>query len=456
MTLEAIWIFGATGDLSRRKLLPALEMLYREGRDFVVIGVGRREMTHEAFRAFAAQRTEVGVRISEVLLQRLYYVALEFDQMEKFEALKATQLELESVYGMSRRTLFFMATKPEYFAALAEVIYKSGIAQGTEAALILEKPFGYDLETARRFNEGIRKYFSEKEIFRTDHYLGKAMMRNVLTLRFANTIFDAVWCKESIKEVRVVAWESIGIEERGDYYNQAGALRDMVQNHLLQMVALTAMEPPLKLTPEDIRSAKLEVLSRLSLDEKHLVVGQYTPSEFMKGYLEEEGIGSASNTETFAALTLQVETKRWRGVPFHLVTGKRLAQKRTAIEIVMKSAPLSEQFVERIVPNLIEIKVQPEEGVRIEFNARQPASDGLVVARELDFCQSCLVDERSPEAYEKLLLDALNGDPTLFTSWGEIEQAWSLIDPLVNRVREGSIPLRFYKAGTQGPDLTNL
>lgn len=449
--MESVWIFGATGDLTIKKLLPALEILFNDGRDFYVVGVGRRDFSHEGYRSFVREKVFSGQQSAEPLLSRLFYGAAEFDPVSGFEWLTHLKKTLDAQYGVSQRTLFFLATMPEFFPKLAGAIRQSGLTQGPASALILEKPFGYNLETAKTYNLGIRDYFEEKEILRTDHYLGKAMIRNVLSLRFSNAIFDAVWCKERIAEIRVTASETIGIEGRGNYYEQSGALRDMVQNHLLQMVALVAMEPPAKLTPENIRSAKIQVMKHISLDENKVVVGQYTGNDHFKSYIEESGNTGISNTETFATLTLYVNSERWRGVPFRLMTGKRLSQKNTSIEIIMKSTLLADQFGISAVPNRIEIKVQPDEGVRIEFNVLQPDSGGNLIMRELDYCQSCLIDVKSPGAYEKLLLDALNGDATLFTSWEEIEQAWKLIDPLVKRVRDGDVQLQMYEAGSGGP-----
>lgn len=454
--LEFVWIFGATGDLSRRKLMPALAALIADGRNLVVIGVGRRTMSREDFQTWLAVNCQDCGGGIEALIDRLYYATLDFDNLKQILDLPALRRQIESLYGPCRRSLYVLATAPEYFPVLAGGIRESGLTSDSEAALLIEKPFGYDLASSIRFNQGIQSYFEEKEIFRTDHYLGKAMIRSVMTLRFANALFDAVWCKDYIEEVRVIASETIGIEGRGAYYDESGALRDMVQNHLLQITALIAMEPPETLNPETVRKAKSQVLSQMNVQTEKCCFGQYTGSYGMKGYLEELGITEDSKTETFASLIIDVATPRWKGVPFTLVTGKRLKEKRTTVEIFMKPSPLANQIAPDVSPNRIEIKVQPEEGVQIRFNALRPSSENSIVERELDFCQSCLLDERSPEAYEKLLLDALNNDPTLFTAWDEIEQAWKLVDPLVEKVRSGQVKLWPYEAGSAGPAIPGL
>ncbi|MZQ97898.1 MAG: glucose-6-phosphate dehydrogenase [Acidaminobacter sp.] len=456
--MEYVWIFGATGDLSRKKLLPALARLMAEGRELIVIGVGRKQVRHSVFRTYVAQTCEqiCGVHL-DGLLERLYYVRMDFEPLGQPEDpaslraqadLFALKTELEDIYGPATRSLFILATMPEFFAKVAGAIKRSGIADEPGSALLLEKPFGYDLESAVAFNEGVREHFDEKSIFRIDHYLGKAMLRSLFTLRFSNAIFDAVWCKDYIEEVKLVALETIGIEGRGAYYDQAGALRDMAQSHMLQMAALVAMEAPEVLGPEAVRASKVRAMSQMKLDPARCRFGQYAASEGIKGFLEEEGITPQSTTETFAELVMELDTPRWRGVPFKLVTGKRLSEKRTSIEIKMKATKLAGQLGDQIAPNLIEIKVQPEEGVQIRFNVLEPGAEAMVVERELDYCQNCLIGERSPEAYEKLLLDALNDDLTLFTSWGEIEQAWKLTDPVVSFIRNNPEQLLRYEAGS--------
>lgn len=462
--MEYVWIFGATGDLSRRKLLPALAKLMAQGRELVVIGVGRKQVRHSVFRAYVAKscEQECGIQL-DGLLERLYYVRMDFEPLDLPEDpgtlraqadLVALKAELETTYGPATRSLFVLATMPEFFSKLAAAIKRSGIADEATSALLLEKPFGYDLESATVFNDGIRSQFDERSIFRIDHYLGKAMIRSLFTLRFSNAIFDAVWCKDFVEEVRIYALETIGIEGRGAYYDQAGALRDMVQNHMLQMAALVAMEAPEVLGSAAVRDAKVKAMAQMKLDLDRCHFGQYIASEDVKGFLEEAGIPPESTTETYVDLVLELDTLRWRGVPFKLMTGKRLSEKRTAIEIQMKATRLAGQLGAQIAPNLIEIKVQPEEGVQIRFNVLEPGAEAVVVERELDYCQNCLIGERSPEAYEKLLLDALNNDLTLFTSWGEIEQAWRLTDPVVSFIRSQPDKLLRYAAGSDGRLIT--
>lgn len=455
--MDYVWIFGVTGDLSRRKLLPALAKLLQEGRELVVVGISRKQVRQSVFRSYVEKTCE---SVSEIhldgFLERLFYVQMDFAPLEDPEDpaaliaerdLAAMKAELEEIYGTPTRSLFFLATMPEHFGRLARTIRSSGIADDGSAALLIEKPFGYDLASAVEYNEGIRSHFDEASIFRIDHYLGKAMLRNLFSLRFSNAIFDAVWCKDYIEEVNLYALETLGIEGRGDYYDKAGALRDMVQSHMLQMAALVAMDAPEDLGTEAVRRSKIQSLRQMTLKLEESQFGQYTGSESEKGFLEEDGIAPDSVTETFASLMLEIDAPRWRGVPFKLVTGKKLSEKKTAIEIKMKATKLADQMDGAVVSNSIEINVQPEEGVRIRFNVLAPSSEADIVERELDYCQSCLIGEKSPEAYEKLLIDALEGDLTLFASWGEIEAAWALVDPAVAYVRAHSESLLRYEAG---------
>ncbi|SCZ77667.1 glucose-6-phosphate dehydrogenase [Acidaminobacter hydrogenoformans] len=455
--MDYIWIFGVTGDLSRRKLLPALAKLLQDGRELVIVGISRKQVRQSVFRAYVEKTCESVCEVSlNGLLDRLFYVQMDFDHLEEPEdpavisaekSLADIKAELEEIYGAPSRSLFILATMPEHFGRLARTIRGSDIAEEGTAAILIEKPFGYDLASAVEYNERISRYFDESAIFRIDHYLGKAMLRNLFSLRFSNAIFDAVWCKDYIEEVNLYALETLGIEGRGGYYDKAGALRDMVQSHMLQMAALVAMDAPEDLGTEAVRRSKIQSLRQMKLNLEESQFGQYTGSESENGFLDEEGVAPDSGTETFASLMLEIDAPRWQGVPFKLVTGKKLSEKKTVIEIKMKAAKLADQMDGVVTPNSIEINVQPEEGVRIRFNVLAPSSEAEIVERELDYCQSCLIGEKSPEAYEKLLIDALKGDLTLFASWGEIEAAWELVDPAVAYVRAHPERLLRYEAG---------
>lgn len=455
--MDYIWIFGATGDLSRRKLLPALSKLLQDGQELVIVGISRKQVRQSVFRAYVEKTCESVCEVSlNGLLDKLFYVQMDFDHLEDPEAPSALEAEkalsdmkaeLEEIYGPPSRSLFILATMPEHFGKLAGTIRASGIAEEGTAAVLIEKPFGYDLASAAEYNERISRYFDESAIFRIDHYLGKAMLRNLFTLRFSNAIFDAVWCKDYIEEVKLYALEALGVEGRGSYYDKAGALRDMVQSHMLQMAALVAMDAPVDLGTGAVRQSKIQSLRQMKLNLEESQFGQYTGSESENGFQEEEGVAPDSVTETFASLTLEIDVPRWRGVPFKLMTGKKLSEKKTAIEIKMKASKLADQMNGIVTPNTIEINVQPEEGVRIRFNVLSPGAEADIVERELDYCQSCLVGEKSPEAYEKLILDALKGDLTLFASWGEIEAAWQIVDPAVAYIRSHPEKLLRYESG---------
>jgi len=324
--------------------------------------------------------------------------------------------------------------------------------------LMIEKPFGHDLASARSFNESLRTCFAEQEIFRIDHYLGKEMLQNILVLRFANRLFEPIWRRDSLDHIQITVAESIGIDQRGGYYDQAGALRDMVQSHLLQLLALLVMERPTGLEVEGIRNEKARLLRSIRpFDEtaarSDAVLGQYGPGPQAGGYLEETGIAPGSRTETFAALKLWLDNDRWQGMPVYLRTGKRLDQNTAKITLVFKHEPY--RFLARFdESNLLVIRIQPQEGIDLRFNIKQPGMTAAITQVKMDFCQNCDPAVASPAAYEKLLFDAWSGDLNLFTRWDEIEAAWTLIDSL-QRFRD-RLPVPIYPAGSAGPAAADL
>ncbi|MBB6632932.1 glucose-6-phosphate dehydrogenase [Cohnella thailandensis] len=469
------FIFGATGDLARRKLFPALYSLYREGKlgeRFAVVGLARRPRTHEQFREdvlesireFCRYKAEEGQAWRE-FADRFSYQSLDIGNVEGMRALKENTEELESRYEIRGNRLFYLALAPELFGTVSRNLRDGGMldSEGWHR-LVIEKPFGYDYPSAERLNEEIRHVFQENEVFRIDHYLGKEMVQNIEVLRFANAFFEPLWNSNHISNVQITLSETVGVEERGAYYNKSGALRDMVQNHMLQMLTMIAMEPPSRLDPEDIRDEKVKVLRSIrgfgSGEEvrRRVVRAQYTEGisrgEPIKGYREEDSVPSDSQTETFFAARLFVDNFRWAGVPFYVRTGKRLPVKSTEIVVEFKNVPPGVLFAtkQELRPNLLVIRVNPMEGIYIKINAKKPGNEMTVQPVAMEFCQSCQIGINTPEAYERLIYDASRGDHTYFTRWDELAVAWKLVDPIAAAWAGSGDGLAFYPAGSWGPE----
>ncbi|MBB6674980.1 glucose-6-phosphate dehydrogenase [Cohnella nanjingensis] len=468
------FIFGATGDLARRKLFPALYSLYREGKlgeRFAIVGLARRPRTAEQFRDDVYESIQEFCRYkpNEVqawreFAERFTYHSLDIGNVDGFRELKATTEELEARYEIPGNRLFYLALAPELFGTVSRNLRDGGMLEsGGWHRLVIEKPFGYDYPSAGSLNEEIRHVFREDEVFRIDHYLGKEMVQNIEVIRFANAFFEPLWNNNHIANVQITLAETVGVEERGAYYNKSGALRDMVQNHMLQMLTMIAMEPPSRLDPEDIRDEKVKVLRSLrgfsTPDEvrERVVRGQYTEGEQkgkpIKGYRNEDSVPADSATETFFAARLFVDNFRWAGVPFYVRTGKRLPVKSTEIVIEFKNVPNNVLFAskQQLQPNLLVIRVNPMEGIYIKFNAKKPGNDMTVQPVAMEFCQSCQVGINTPEAYERLIFDAGRGDSTYFTRWDELAAAWQLVDPIAAAWRESADDLTFYPGGAWGP-----
>ncbi|RUS46134.1 glucose-6-phosphate dehydrogenase [Cohnella sp. AR92] len=469
------FIFGATGDLARRKLFPALYSLYREGKlgeRFAVVGLARRPRTHEQFkddvlesiREFCRYKAEEG-QAWRSFADRFSYQSLDIGNVEGMRQLKAYTEELETRYQIPGNRLFYLALAPELFGTVSRNLRDGGMLDsGGWHRLVIEKPFGYDYPSAERLNEEIRHVFQENEVFRIDHYLGKEMVQNIEVLRFANAMFEPLWNNNSIANVQITLSETVGVEERGAYYNKSGALRDMVQNHMLQMLTMIAMEPPSRLESEDIRDEKVKALRSIrgfdSEEEirKRIVRGQYAEGisrgQEIKGYRQEESVPSDSNTETFFAARLYVDNFRWAGVPFYVRTGKRLPVKSTEIVIEFKNVPNRVLFASKqeLRPNLLVIRVNPMEGIYIKINAKKPGNDMTVQPVAMEFCQSCQIGINTPEAYERLIYDASRGDHTYFTRWDELAVAWKLVDPIAAAWKSGTSEPIFYPAGSWGPE----
>lgn len=473
---EAVYfIFGATGDLARRKLFPALYSLYREGKlgeKFAVMGLARRPRTDEQFRDDLHESIQEFCRYKpqeaeswKAFAEHFSYHPLDIGNVEGFRQLKANTEELESKFSIPGNRLFYLALAPELFGPVSANL-KAGGMLDTKGwhRVVIEKPFGYDYPSAEKLNEEIRAVFNEEEVFRIDHYLGKEMVQNIEVIRFANGFFEPLWNNNHIANVQITMAETVGVEERGAYYNKSGALRDMVQNHLLQMLTMIAIEPPSRLDPEDIRDEKVKVLRSIrpfSTGEEvrsRIIRGQYSEGSLkgkeLKGYREEESVESTSVTETFFSARLLVDNFRWAGVPFYVRTGKRLPVKSTEIVIEFKNVPNNVLFAskQQMNPNLLVIRVNPMEGIYIKMNAKKPGNDMTIQPVAMEFCQSCLVGINTPEAYERLIFDAARGDHTYFTRWDEVAVAWKLIDPIASAWREDSSDLQFYPAGSWGPE----
>lgn len=454
-------LFGATGDLARRKLFPAVYNLYLEGLlpdAFVLMGLGRRFGQRQEFIDSVSQSIKEYSRQFEAgrlgeFLSHLEYLQMDINNTDSFVKLKTALAELDVAHNTRGNHLYYLSVGPDQFAPIIDQLKVQGMTTSSEAwrRVIIEKPFGFDLVSARALNAKITEAFPEKEIFRIDHYLGKGMLQNIQVIRFANSVFENLWNYRYIDHVQIRASETGGIADRGPYYDRTGALRDMVQNHLLQSLTLIAMEPPLNLSAEAIRDEKVKVLrSLLPMEEARLkedvVRGQY------EGYHQEERVSPESTTETFVALKVFVNNFRWAGVPFYLRTGKKMAEKSVEIVVQFKNLPGVLYFDggKGLAPNILAIKVQPQEGLAFQFNAKAMATQEEIIPVNMDFCQNC-AGEPSPEAYERLLYDAICGDSTLFTRWDEVEYSWQFIDTIAEGWKRSSHGPVIYPQGSWGP-----
>jgi glucose-6-phosphate 1-dehydrogenase len=460
-------IFGASGDLTQRKLMPALYSLaFRRllPEHFAVVGVSRTEMTTEEFREQMRQaveehsRDEFRTDVWETLAEGLHYVSASFAEPDGPEPLVAALNELDEIRGTRGNRVYYLAVPPGAFDDIVTAIGRSR-STGGWTRLIVEKPFGHDLESGRELNDLVRTYYEESEIFRIDHYLGKETVQNMLVLRFANGIFEPIWNRQFIDHVQITVAESLGIEGRASFYEQAGAVRDVVQNHMLQLLALTAMEPPIDFEAESVRNEKVKVLRALHTPgPKHVVRGQYGPGfiegEAVPGYREEEGVAPDSQTETYVAAKLFVDNWRWADTPFYVRTGKRLARRETTIAIQFKRAPhppFEVDEAEGLRPNVLLIHIQPDEGVSLAVGAKVPGQGLSIRTVHMDFLYGGSFRVGLPEAYERLILDCLLGDATLFTRADEVEEQWAIVDAMVAPWRRDRPHFPNYAAGTWGP-----
>jgi glucose-6-phosphate 1-dehydrogenase len=467
-------IFGATGDLARRKLLPAIYNLAHEGalpERFNLIGSSRSEMSHEQFAEQAADAIRQFSRrppddtVLKELLHNVRYVGGTFDQDSVYQKLSEHLDAFDGEAGQPLNRVFYLSTAPEFFPVIIEQLGKHDLNrhEGAEVRVVIEKPFGTRLAEAKELNRRVLAVFAEKQVFRIDHYLGKETVQNLMAFRFANGLFEPVWNRNYIDRIEITAAEDLTIGTRAGYYDNAGALRDLVQNHMLQLLCNVAMEPPVHFAADEIRDEKVKVLRSVlkptpdTVDEI-AVRAQYAAGtiggEEVKGYLEEEGVPSDSNTETYAALRLEIDNWRWAGVPFYLRTGKSLARKLTEIAITLKPVPhlaFQQEGSVGVRPNQLILTMQPNEGVSLSLGAKIPGTRMRIRPVNMEFLYGTSFMSQSPEAYERLILDAMRGDATLFTRNDEVEAQWEICDPIVAKWEATPGPLPQYVAGSQGP-----
>ena len=471
----AMVIFGASGDLTRRKLIPALYDLAAQRRlpmEFAVVGLSRSPMSHDEFRgrlreALEEQRDgEVSDDVWESFSKGIFYLAGDSKKPETYEELRSFLGEIDEERGTQGNRMFYLSSSPSLFPTIVERLGEAGMNRGEGegyARLVIEKPFGRDLESARELNSGIQRYFEERQIYRIDHYLGKETVQNILALRFANGIFEPIWNQNFVDHVQITVAEDIGVGTRGAFYEEAGALRDIVQNHLMQVLCLTAMEPPVAFDAESVREEKVKVLKAVRrMDEEEVkrfsVRGQYESGwvwgDEVTGYREEEDVSPSSTTDTYVALRLFVDNWRWAGVPFYVRAGKRMPKKATEIAVQFNAAPhtpFARTGTEGLEPNVLVIRVQPDEGVSLKIGAKVPGSRFEVRSVNMDLLYGSAFLEEAPDAYQRLLLDLMLGDPTLFIRADETEGAWSILEPVMKYWSE-SEEIAFYPAGTWGPE----
>jgi glucose-6-phosphate 1-dehydrogenase len=472
-------IFGASGDLASRKLIPALFSLKSQNllpEKYAIIGVGRTKLTTDEFRrkmseAIVAFSEEKGPdnNLIAAFTRDLNYHSMDNTSPEGYTELKKILLETDKKFPAGGNYVFYMATPPSMYEPIALNLAKVGLTDQSDGfrRIIIEKPFGYDLQSGKKLNKTLHELITEDQIFRIDHYLGKETVQNLLVTRFANGMFEPLWNRNYIDRIEITSAESIGVEERGGYYDSAGALRDMVQNHLLQMVGLTAMEPPSSLDADAIRNEVLKVFQSLQPIKEEdvpmqVIRGQYTGSlirgECVTGYRHEKGVAVTSRTETYVAIKFYINNWRWGGVPFYIRTGKRLPTRVTEIVIHFKQTPhhLFQREAWKQASNQLIIRIQPDEGILLKFDMKEPGAGFNVKNVNMDFHYKDLANIRVPSAYERLLHDVMVGDSTLFSRDDEVETAWKFLEPIQKVwANDPSIKVFGYPAGTWGPEHAN-
>lgn len=474
---QMLIIFGASGDLTARKLIPAIYNLYKGSHlpeNFVVLGVSRSNMDSEEFRSKVVLESEFlkdkiakeDPEFIQKFADKLFYEDLGTAYDTSYEKLAKRINELDKDYKTGGNLIFYLSTPPSLYETIAKNLHDQGLTQenGGWKRIIVEKPFGYDLKSAKELNQGLHTYFHEEQVYRIDHYLGKETVQNLLVTRFSNSIFEPLWNRRYIHHIEITNAETVGVEQRGGYYDKSGAFRDMFQSHLLQIVSLIVMEPPISADPEEIRDEKVKALKsiRIMKDEetiiKNTLRGQYVSSTIngkkVKGYREETGVNPESTTETFAAIKFFVDNWRWKDVPFYVRTGKAMPTKVTEIVIHFKT-PHHEVFKSQDVyrkDNKLIIRIQPDEGILLKFGVKVPGLGFHVEQANMDFYYSDLDSAQVMDAYERLLLDAMQGDTTLYARADEVEAAWRFVDPILNCwENHPAVNTYGYAVGTWGP-----
>ncbi|WP_054861207.1 MULTISPECIES: glucose-6-phosphate dehydrogenase [Gracilibacillus] len=464
-----IVIFGATGDLANRKLYPSIYRLYRNGKlskNFAVIGVARRPLTNEDFRNNVKESIN-GLNDPSIdpdeFASHFHYNPFDIQDLEHYAELENLINQLDEKHETDGNRLFYFSMAPNFFGTLAANLKSEGLTTTKGwTRLVIEKPFGHDYESAEKLNNQIREAFTEDQIYRIDHYLGKEMVQNIEVIRFANALFEPLWNNQYISNIQITSSEILGVEERGRYYDSAGALKDMMQNHMLQMLALIAMDPPIKLTPEEIRSEKVKVLRALRFFEEdnldqYIVRGQYgrgmVNGEELPAYREGNGVDPESNTDTFVAAKLMIDNFRWAGVPFYIRTGKRMEKKSTEIVVEFKDLPMNLYYGKEheTKSNLLVIHVQPHEGITLHVNAKKGDYSAASTPITLSYDNNSGDKMNTPEAYEILLHDCMRGDSTNFTHWDEVALSWKFIDIIANAWSKKKADFPNYESGTNGP-----
>ncbi len=453
-------ILGATGDLSKRKLIPAIYKLIKDKKidKFAIIGAANSNSSVDKILESSKQFIKrYDAKTWKKLKSVTYYQQLNFYKSKDYSKLQTVIEKTEKKHKLCGNKLFYLATMPEHFKKITECLSKNKIVTKHDSKkecedcshpwsrIVYEKPFGHDLKTAKEINRCILKLFHEKQIYRIDHYLGKELVSNIGLVRFTNKIFEPLWCNKQIDSIQIILSEKIGIDSRGRFYDQYGAIKDVVQNHMLQILALVAMEPPRRFIAQDIRDAKAKLLKKVKVDSA--ILGQY------EGYREEKDVDPKSNTETFAALKLSINNKRWKGVPFYLKTGKALKKKEASIHLKFK---MVDCILNKSCPtdsNYMTIKISPDEGFFLELNAKLPEISDEITTVKMDFCHSCTFGPNSPAAYEVLLSDVIKGDQSTFVRSDEIAISWKIID----QIHKNKLKVYPYKKGSSGPkELANL
>ena len=461
----AIVIFGASGDLARRKLLPAIRRLGQKDRllrGAAVVGVGRSAIDDEQFRSLIADAVGGTVAAEDTASNR--YVSGDYGDPETYRRLGAVLEDLDENRGTSGNRLFYLSIPPAAFGDVIRGLAGAGLHRppaGGYAWMVIEKPYGHDLASALALDDVVHGAFDESDVFRIDHYLAKETVQNVLALRFANSIFQPIWDRTWVDHVQITVAEAIGVESRGGFYEGAGAMRDIVQNHVLQVLALALMEPPTSFSGEAIRNEKIKLLESIRLPtaesiDRIAVRGQYARggrvSELMAGYREEPGVDPLSRTETFVAMRFDVDNWRWSGVPFFVRTGKRLPVRVTEVLMEFRRPPhLPVPVAADVEADALILRIQPDEGISLRFGAKVPGHEFRLRSASMEFRYGDIFTEQSPEAYERLIFDALVGDPTLFIRSDEVMQSWRIVDPIIAHWSASQMPIALYEAGSWGP-----